>query len=241
MDTLSDEDEAVASDLDLHALIASQNPLDFDAEPFQSAEEVIKEIDDLMQVMSNLKQINSISERRIEFIFDLQDPPSSPETSESMHQSPDTPECAMSYRLATSIHPDSQWFFFYNIFQFLFVITLSFFFVCVCESCAELETWSVSQLNEFLSELEWRVQHHSETLIAELALRDELEFEKELKNTFISLLLNVQNKRRQVAANQKKPTASTPNSASAAKNGNKTLPSSYNLESKVRPIPTLFL
>ena len=53
MDTLSDEDEAVASDLDLHALIASQNPLDFDAEPFQSAEEVIKEIDDLMQVMSN--------------------------------------------------------------------------------------------------------------------------------------------------------------------------------------------
>ena len=60
----------------------------------------------------------------------------------------------------------------------------------------ELETWSVSQLNEFLSELEWRVQHHSETLIAELALRDELEFEKELKNTFISLLFNVQNKRR---------------------------------------------
>ena len=101
----------------------------------------------------------------------------------------------------------------------------------------ELETWSVSQLNEFLSELEWRVQHHSETLIAELALRDELEFEKELKNTFISLLLNVQNKRRHVATNQKKPPA-----ASTAKNGNKTVPGSYNSESKVRPSPffTLF-
>ena len=146
----------------------------------------------------------------------------------------------MSYRLATSIHPDSQWFFFLKYFSIPFCNYIVHF-VCVCESCAELETWSVCQLNEFLSELEWRVQHHSETLIAELALRDELEFEKELKNTFISLLLNVQNKRRQVAANQKKPTASTPNSASAAKNGNKTLPSSYNLESKVRPIPTLVL
>ena len=54
MDTLSDEDEAVASDLDLHALIASQNPTDLDGEPFQSAEEVIKEIDDLMQVNQSL-------------------------------------------------------------------------------------------------------------------------------------------------------------------------------------------
>ena len=71
-------------------------------------------------------------------------------------------------------------------------------------SLLELDGWSVSQLNEFLSELEWNVQHNSETLIAELALRDELEFEKELKNTFISLLLNVQNKRRQIAANHKK-------------------------------------
>lgn len=37
----------------------------------------------------------------------------------------------------------------------------------------------------------------SETLISELALRDELEYEKELKNQFISLLLAVQNRRRQ--------------------------------------------
>ena len=73
MDTLSDEDEAVASDLDLHALIASsQNPLDFDAEPFQSAEEVIKEIDDLMQVMFNHQQIKSITERPTGCLFDLQ-------------------------------------------------------------------------------------------------------------------------------------------------------------------------
>ena len=85
--------------------------------------------------------------------------------------------------------------------------------------CVELGGWSVSQLNEFLSELEWNVQHNSETLIAELALRDELEFEKELKNTFISLLLNVQNKRRQMAANHKK--APTTPASSSNKNANK--------------------
>lgn len=56
MDTLSDEDEAVASDLDLHALIVGQNPPDLDIEPLQSAEEVIKEIDDLMQVSSTNHQ-----------------------------------------------------------------------------------------------------------------------------------------------------------------------------------------
>jgi len=109
-----------------------------------------------------------------------------------MHQSPDTPECAMPcYRLHNSLNHE------------------------------KLGGWSVGQLNEFLSELEWNVQHNSETLIAELALRDELEFEKELKNTFISLLLNVQNKRRQMAANHKKAPTTPASSASSLKNANK--------------------
>lgn len=53
-------------------------------------------------------------------------------------------------------------------------------------------------------ELEVLIREFSETLIAELALRDELEYEKELKNTFISLLLAVQNKRRQYHIEKKK-------------------------------------
>lgn len=53
-------------------------------------------------------------------------------------------------------------------------------------------------------ELEVLIREFSETLIAELALRDELEYEKELKNTFISLLLAVQNKRRQYHMEKKK-------------------------------------
>jgi hypothetical protein len=45
---LSSEDEAVASDLDMHSLILSG--LHQDTEPVKTAEEVIREIDDMMQV-----------------------------------------------------------------------------------------------------------------------------------------------------------------------------------------------
>lgn len=47
---LSSEDEAVASDLDMHSLILSG--LHQDTEPVKTAEEVIREIDDMMQVVS---------------------------------------------------------------------------------------------------------------------------------------------------------------------------------------------
>lgn len=52
--------------------------------------------------------------------------------------------------------------------------------------------------------MEVLIREFSETLIAELALRDELEYEKELKNSFISLLLGVQNKRRQFHVQKKR-------------------------------------
>lgn len=57
-------------------------------------------------------------------------------------------------------------------------------------------------------ELEVLIREFSETLIAELALRDELEYEKELKNSFISLLLSVQNRRRQYHVEKKRRTHS---------------------------------
>lgn len=49
---LSDEDEAVAGDLDMHALILSglQAGGCDDEEPVKTAEEVLREIDDIMQV-----------------------------------------------------------------------------------------------------------------------------------------------------------------------------------------------
>lgn len=78
---------------------------------------------------------------------------------------------------------------FFNIFLFFF---------------KELQYLSINQLNELYMEMEVLIQELSETLINELALRDELEFEKELKNSFISILLAVQNKRRQYHVEKKR-------------------------------------
>lgn len=78
-------------------------------------------------------------------------------------------------------------------------------FVCARALCTtELETMTISQLNELYLEMEVLIRELSETLISELASRDELEYEKELKNTFISLLLAVQNKRRQFHVEKKR-------------------------------------
>lgn len=63
---------------------------------------------------------------------------------------------------------------------------------------------TIAQLNDLYMEMEVLIREFSETLISELALRDELEYEKELKNSFISLLLAVQNKRRQYHVEKKK-------------------------------------
>ncbi|GBM58173.1 hypothetical protein AVEN_240261-1, partial [Araneus ventricosus] len=59
------------------------------------------------------------------------------------------------------------------------------------------------------------IQENSEVLIQELALRDELEFEKELKNTFISYLLTIQNKKRQHSTEKRRGRSSTGNSTDA--------------------------
>ncbi|CAD5119289.1 DgyrCDS7915 [Dimorphilus gyrociliatus] len=61
-----------------------------------------------------------------------------------------------------------------------------------------LKSLSTVALNELYEELEGTVKELSETLIQQLALRDELEYEKELKNQFISLLLSLQKKRREL-------------------------------------------
>jgi len=57
----------------------------------------------------------------------------------------------------------------------------------------------VGGLAELADELQRCVHEYSEELVSELARRDELDFEKELKNQFIWLLLRVQRRRRQLA------------------------------------------
>lgn len=62
----------------------------------------------------------------------------------------------------------------------------------------------MSELNEILEEIETAIKEYSEELVQQLALRDELEFEKEVKNSFISVLIEVQNKQKEHKETAKK-------------------------------------
>lgn len=67
----------------------------------------------------------------------------------------------------------------------------------------ELKTMNNAQLNELVAEYDTTTKLLSEMLVTELALRDELEFDKELKNQFISLLLTIQKRRRESQSERK--------------------------------------
>lgn len=54
-----------------------------------------------------------------------------------------------------------------------------------------------SDLLELLGRVEMAVREYSEELVTQLARRDELEFEKEVKNTFITALVEVQNRQKE--------------------------------------------
>ncbi|XP_033208599.1 fasciculation and elongation protein zeta-2 [Belonocnema kinseyi] len=153
LEDLSSEDEAVATDLDMHALILSsstdsQSP----EEPLKTAEEVLREIDDIMQ------------ESPMERTPDSED--SLLDTDEALERSREV--------LGSPLNDK------------------------------KLRQLTSGQMTELLSEMESLVGALSETLIAELALRDELQIEKDLKNTFISLVLAIQNRRRAHHVTKKK-------------------------------------
>ncbi|KAK7078435.1 Fasciculation and elongation protein [Halocaridina rubra] len=149
------EEEEVAQDLDLHHLILNG----LGAEPVKSAEEVIREIDDIMQEGSSSEDEGA------------------EETSASGTNSNESP----THPLPPPLYAE------------------------------KLNNMSIGELNEAYMELEIVIRQYSETLINQLALRDELEYEKELKNSFISLLLQVQNKRRNFNVEKKKQKKVGPN------------------------------
>ncbi|OCT77833.1 fasciculation and elongation protein zeta-2 isoform X2 [Xenopus laevis] len=68
----------------------------------------------------------------------------------------------------------------------------------------KVKRMSVAELNDLLEEIETAIKDYSEELIQQLALRDELEFEKEVKNSFISVLIEVQNRQKEHKENVKK-------------------------------------
>lgn len=56
---------------------------------------------------------------------------------------------------------------------------------------------SIAELGEHLRETEADIRGFSEELVQQLALRDELDFEKEVKTAFISALIEVQNRQKE--------------------------------------------
>ncbi|XP_016059889.1 PREDICTED: fasciculation and elongation protein zeta-1 isoform X1 [Miniopterus natalensis] len=60
-----------------------------------------------------------------------------------------------------------------------------------------LRHMSGSELTELLDQVEGAIHDFSEELVQQLARRDELEFEKEVKNSFITVLIEVQNKQKE--------------------------------------------
>ncbi|RNA16899.1 fasciculation and elongation zeta-2 [Brachionus plicatilis] len=63
----------------------------------------------------------------------------------------------------------------------------------------DLEKLNIFELNEILEQTESHIKELSEVMVQEFATRDELEFEKETRNTFISLMTSINEKRRQLS------------------------------------------
>ncbi|XP_053308099.1 fasciculation and elongation protein zeta-1 isoform X2 [Spea bombifrons] len=67
-----------------------------------------------------------------------------------------------------------------------------------------LQRMTSMELSELLERVERTICDYSEELVQHLARRDELEFEKEVKNSFITALIEVQNKQKEQRELQKK-------------------------------------
>ncbi|VDN91489.1 unnamed protein product [Brugia pahangi] len=76
--------------------------------------------------------------------------------------------------------------------------------VAITSNSENLESFSYSRLLALSAEMEQLIQVYNDSLVEQLAHRDELEYEKEMKNTFISLLLSIQNRRRHFTNERKR-------------------------------------
>lgn len=66
-----------------------------------------------------------------------------------------------------------------------------------------MSKYSQSKLLTIVSEMEQIIQLYNQELVRELARRDEFEYEKEVRNKFINLLIAVQEQRRKAGSGKK--------------------------------------
>lgn len=175
-DDLEEEDDIVAADLDMHSLILSSHPQE-NSDQIKSADEVIKEIDDMIEES------------------DLQD---TEDDTGVVHGQPgglfqSGGSHTRSLSSSTSSHPREHPAGFSSYQRSSQMVSQAL-------AGRKLEELSSNELSQILNDIEILVRELSEELVNDLGVRDELEYEKELKNTFISLLLSIQSKRRQHVA-----------------------------------------
>ncbi|XP_070767990.1 fasciculation and elongation protein zeta-2 [Enoplosus armatus] len=93
-----------------------------------------------------------------------------------------------------------------------------------------VRTLSVAELNEHLEQTETNIRRFSEELVQQLALRDELDFEKEVKNSFISALIDVQNRQKEHRELLKKKKKLKGGAGTSQVHAEKTVGSRFSLE-----------
>ena len=147
-------------------------------EPLKSADEVIKEIDDIIDAADEDSDIE-----------DATDP-------DQQASAMAAPSCLDPYQ-QRSFLPRSR-------------------IVNQALKGRKLEELSSNELSQILNDIEILVKDLSEELVHDLGVRDELEYEKELKNTFISLLLSIQSKRRATGTTESSGLQSSKSSKTAS-------------------------
>ncbi|XP_072218386.1 fasciculation and elongation protein zeta-2 isoform X3 [Leuresthes tenuis] len=140
---LSDDDEELREQLDMHSIIVPC----INEEPLFTAEQVIEEIEEMMQESPDPDDDHNPSQSDLSML------------SQDLH--------ALKRSGSNTSYEE------------------------------RLRQLSVSELTETLEEVEAAIRRYSEELIQVLALRDELDYEKEVKNSFISLLIDVQNRQKE--------------------------------------------
>ncbi|OUC39763.1 FEZ-like protein [Trichinella nativa] len=169
--TNENSDDELGDSLDYHDMVVSSvSP--YGSSP-QTAEQVIEEIDEIMQ-QSGISELTGTSDVTMDSVDSMYSPLKPPA---SMLNSVVADEVDIYSRIneVASIGSNKE----------------------TSSSDLELQELPYKRLLALQLELETMIQIYNESLVQELALRDELEYEKELKNTFISLLLGIQQKRRQ--------------------------------------------
>ncbi|XGW05957.1 hypothetical protein V3C99_016369 [Haemonchus contortus] len=168
------DEEDLRARMDMHQLV-SHGSISGDSPP-QTADQVIEEIDEMLQSCDFTGSM--MTDRTMESVDSMYSSMRSPLP--SGHSS----DADMKLRQAQALAANPE--------------------NANSESLADLNELSYSKLVTLNAEMEQLIQVYNESLVDELAHRDELEYEKEMKNTFISLLLSIQNKRRQFVNERKR-------------------------------------